>query len=376
MEKILDFCEISRDTVKEFEGIKKYIATGDIIDNQILSFQNVTYKNKPSRANQNVHIGDVLFAKMKDTLKVIVIDKTNVNNIFSTGFFVIKPKENVESKFLYWLFNSNEFNNQKDKYCKGATQKALNNDGLSKIIIRKLPELKEQIKIVKKIDKIQEIINIRKEQIEKLDEIIKSEFIKMFGDIITNSKGWKTIKLDEISIIKSGGTPSRNHPEYFKGNIPWITTVALGKNIINNRDAVEYITKEAVEKSATKIIPENSLLFGTRIGVGKISINSIPICTNQDIVAIMEIDNRFRILFLKKVIEEYSEYFNKQKRGATIQGIASITLKKIEIPIIEHKIQDKFIEIVKQIDKQKSKIQNNLEKMQNLKESLMNKYFC
>ena len=197
----------------------------------------------------------------------------------------------------------------------------------------------------------------------------------MFGDIIVNDKKWKQIKLEDISEIKSGGTPAKANPEFFKGNIPWITTVSLGKDVINENDAVEFITEEAIKKSATKLIEKESLLFGIRVGVGKISMNEVSMCTNQDVVAITKINSNFRKLFLKKAIEEYSEYFNNQKRGATIQGITSATLKKIELPIVELEIQDKFVKFLKLIDKQKFEIQKSLEETQKLQESLMNKYF-
>ena len=182
MEKILNFCEISGSSVKIYEGKRKYIATGDILNNKIISFEEVDYKNKPSRANQNVEIGDVIFAKMQNTKKVIIITKENVDNIYSTGFYVIKPKKNVTSEFLFWLFNSKKFNDDKDKNCKGATQKAINNEGLNKIAINTLPTIQEQLKIVSKLDKVQEIIDIREKQIEQLDELIKSQFVEMFGD--------------------------------------------------------------------------------------------------------------------------------------------------------------------------------------------------
>ena len=177
-EKILDFCSISGDSVKKYEGIKKYVATGDIIDNKISSYTEVEFNNKPSRANQTAKKGEVIFAKMKDTKKIITINEENSEYIYSTGFYIIKPKENVLTDYLYWLFNSPKFNIDKDKYCKGATQKALNNDGLSKIAIKELPNIEIQKNIVCKLNKINEILTKKKEQLDILDELIKSQFVE------------------------------------------------------------------------------------------------------------------------------------------------------------------------------------------------------
>ena len=186
----------------------------------------------------------------------------------------------------------------------------------------------------------------------------------MFGDVVSNNYNWETVKLKKICTLKSGGTPTRNKPEYFKGKITWITTVSLGKNFINENDAVEFITQEAINNSATKLIQEGSLLFGMRVGVGKISINSIPMCTNQDIMAITDINtDKYNLIFLKKVIEAYSEHFNNQKRGATIQGIKSDTLKEINIPIVEFQLQNQFADFVKQVDKLKFEMGNSLKEL-------------
>ena len=175
---ILDYCTISGESVKKFEGIKKYIATGDIINNKIINYNEVDYITKPSRANQIAKEGEVIFAKMKDTKKVIKIDKENSKYIYSTGFYIIKPNEGILTDYIYWVLNSPKFNRDKDKNCKGATQKALNNEGLKKIKINKIPDIVEQKRIVSKLNKIDKIITKKKKQLMMLDELIKSQFVE------------------------------------------------------------------------------------------------------------------------------------------------------------------------------------------------------
>ncbi|SDM92510.1 restriction endonuclease subunit S [Paenibacillus jilunlii] len=144
---------------------------------------------------------------------------------------------------------------------------------------------------------------------------------------------WEKVKLGDIGEFKSGGTPTRNKPEYFEGEIPWITTTSLGKTFIEGADATVFISQEAVLNSATKIISKNSIMIGTRVGVGKVSINTVPMCTSQDIISIENIDNgQFYKPYILHCIKSYSQYFDTQKRGATIQGINSGVLKSIDIP--------------------------------------------
>lgn len=284
----------------------------------------------------------------------------------------IIPNDKVISKYLAYLMQSRQ--KMLQLKVNAPVVPIINKTDFSEIEIN-ICDIEQQKQIVRQLDLLRSIIDKRKVQIDELQNIVKSQFVEMFGDIVNNDKKWKQIRLEDISEIKSGGTPTRSNPEFFKGTIPWITTISLGKNVIDEYDAVEFITEEAINKSATKLVEKESLLFGIRVGVGKISMNKVPMCMNQDIVAITNINSRFRKLFLKKAIEEYSEYFNNQKRGATIQGITSNILKKIKLPVIELELQDKYLTFLNQMDKQKFEIENSLKDMQELYESLMEKYF-
>lgn len=283
------------------------------------------------------------------------------------------PNDLVIPEYLYYFFKAN-----KKKIINlgvGGAQPNISGTILKEIEFP-LCSIETQNKIVEVLDKAQDLIDKKIEQIDLLDELVKSRFIEMFGNVISNSKHWKMKQLKDIAILKSGGTPSRKEPKYFQGEIPWITTVSLGKNIIDENDAVEFITQEAIEKSSTKLIESNSLLFGIRVGVGKISINKIPMCTNQDIVAITKIDeNEYNLICLKKIIENYSDYFNNQKRGATIQGIKSETLKNINIPILPIELQNEFAVFVEKIDSIKAAAEKSLEQLNDNFNSLIQKAF-
>ena len=333
--------------------------------------------------NKLLKLGDIIIEKSggspnQPVGRVVIFEENTSEKYFCNNFTsILRPKNIVNAKYSLYLLKD-LYNKKRVLKYQNKTTGIINlklNDYLNNTEIM-IPSIEEQIKISTILDKSQELIYKRKEQIEALDELVKSQFIEMFGNIITNSKNWETVKLKDICLLKSGGTPTRSKPEYFQGDIPWITTVALGKNFINENDAIEYITQEAISNSATKLIKENSLLFGMRVGVGKTSINTVPMCTNQDIMAITEIDTtKYDLIFLKKIIESYSEYFNNQKRGATIQGIKSDTLKEIEIPIISSEAQNQFADFVKQVDKLKSEMEKSLKELEDNFNSLMQKAF-
>lgn len=175
--------------------------------------------------------------------------------------------------------------------------------------------------------------------------------MEMFGDV-QDAKKHRSIQLKDICNTVTGGTPSTKHVEYYNGTIPWISTVSLGPNYIDGTTAKAFITQEAVDNSSTKIIPSGSILFGTRVGVGKSSINQVEMCTNQDIVAIIDLDeSKYNKLYIKYVLDTYQSYFDSIKKGATILGISSDDLKNIYVPDASLYEQDRFEKFVKQIDK-------------------------
>lgn len=245
---------------------------------------------------------------------------------------------------------------------------------LKEVTIRYPNSVKQQ-KIVDVLDKVEEIIVKQKQQIERLDNLIKSRFVEMFGEVRYEPK-YHGIPLRKICTTISGGTPSTKFPEYYEGDIPWISTVSLGPNHIDGTNAKGYITEEAIANSATKLIPANNILFGTRVGVGKSSLNDVDICTNQDIIAIIGIDeSKFSRLFIKHVLDWYQPYFDSIKKGATILGIRSDDLKDVFIPQVSIDLQRKYEVFVEQVDQLKSKTQKSLDKIQLLFNSLMQQYF-
>lgn len=379
---ILNYCDISGTSVKEFKGNRKYIATGDILNNKIINFTDVNFKNKPSRANQNVEIGNIIFAKMKDTIKVIKITEENVNNIYSTGFYVIKPKENILTDYLYWLFNSPYFNRSKDKNCRGATQKALNNEGLKKIEISKMPDIKGQKNIIDILNKIQKVIDIKKQQIKEFEELIKSQFVEMFG---SKEDGFKcdTIEFNKciFSMLK-GPFGSDIKKSLYVPKSDDTYKVYIQTNAIQNNQTLGdyYISKEYFDKKMYKFELKpldyivtcdgtigKLLRLDNKMEKGIISSSLLKITLNEKI----------SYKYFEEVWKQYMlGELSKSIRNACLTHLPSAkVIASLYIPFPSKELQIQYTKFVEEIDKQKLKIQKNLEQMQILQESLMNKYF-
>ena len=158
-------------------------------------------------------------------------------------------------------------------------------------------------------------------------------------------------KLGEICAFQSGGTPSKNKPEYFGGEIPWISTTALNGGKINEADAVAWITPKAIRESAAKIVPANSIMIGTRVGIGKVAINTVEMSTSQDVISLINIDeDKWYKPYLCKLLLSKKDYFNSQARGATIKGIKIDVVANIDVPEIDYTTQRKVAATLNKID--------------------------
>ena len=304
---------------------------------------------------------------------VIFGDHTRIVKYVDEPFFlgadgvkVLRSKdENANYKYLYYaLKNAKIPNTGYNRHFKWLKEVKIN-----------YPDSNKQAEIVDVLDHVSDIISKRETELQTLDNLIKARFVELFGDVQCEEK-YSGIPLRKLCTTISGGTPSTKYPEYYEGDIPWISTVSLGPNHIDGSTAKGYITEEAIENSATKLIPAGNILFGTRVGVGKSSLNDVDICTNQDIVAIVGIDEtKYSRLFIKHVLDAYQPYFDSIKKGATILGITGEDLKDSLIPEVPIELQKEYENFVEQVDKSKVAVQKALEEAQLLFDSLMQKYF-
>jgi type I restriction enzyme, S subunit len=93
---------------------------------------------------------------------------------------------------------------------------------------------------------------------------------------------WKEKKLEELGCFTGGGTPSKEQDIFWKGTIPWISSSDISEDSIYQINISRFITEGAIRESATKLVPANSILLISRVGVGKLAITEKPVCTSQD----------------------------------------------------------------------------------------------
>ena len=218
-----------------------------------------------------------------------------------------------------------------------------------------LPTIPKQNEIVDVLSVVDNLIKEVEQQLVDLDMLVKSRFIEMFGDPITNTKRWPADKVEAVcSNIYGGGTPSKSKEEYWNGDIPWISSKDMKSDMIS--DSQIRITNLGLDNSSAKLVPMNSVIMVIRSGILKhtlpVAINTVPVTVNQDLkVFIPSASIHYRFLaFLFKMLEKD---ILAGVRAVTADNIEFDTLKNRKIILPPVQLQNQFASFVTQVDKSK-----------------------
>lgn len=197
-------------------------------------------------------------------------------------------------------------------------------------------------------------------------KVPKLRFPEFSGD-------WATTALGGIAKFIGGGTPSTQRADFWSGEIPWISSSDLIEDNISYINTTRFITKDAVNNSATKIVPRNSVLIVSRVGVGKIAVNNIEICTSQDFQsAVLYNNNSYFVAYLlqmktKKLIE--------LNQGTSIKGFVKDDLSSLMITMPQLQEQTKIADFLTNIDDKIEQLTKKKELLEQYKKGVMRDIF-
>lgn len=281
----------------------------------------------------------------------------------------IFPRDNIDIRYLYYAITSMNLS----KYCMGIAIPHIYFKDYKKEILN-LPSISEQVDIANKLDLMQKIIELKMLQIKDLDSLIKSQFVEMFGDPIVNSKKIKKEKLGDICKIYRGASP-RPINKYLNGTIPWIKIgdATNGDNIYLN-NTKEKVTEEGAKKS--RLVKKGSLIFANcGVSLGFARIINFDGCIHDGWLAFEDFEDVLNPIFLLQSLNFCTEHFRNIAPDGTQPNLNTTIMKEYEQIIPDMDEQNKYVDFIKQIDKQKVEIQKSLDEVQKLQESLMNEYF-
>ena len=240
----------------------------------------------------------------------------------------------------------------------------------------KVPSLNEQRKIVKFLDTADSLRQKRKEQLTLLDNYLKSVFLDMFGDPLTNNKGITQRKIGDLGEVVTGNTPSRQKKEYYGDFIEWIKSDNINRPEFILTKAEEFLSEAGVKVG--RIVSEGAILVTCIAGspecIGNCAISDRKVAFNQQINAFVpgdEIKTEFffaQLYICKKLVQEAS---TESMKGMVSKGRFSEI--KILIPSIDQQIE--FVKMFKPITQMRQKMHALLDEMDNHFNALMQRYF-
>ena len=290
------------------------------------------------------------------------------------GLAAITPDtRKVSSEFIYWLLKGK--NTELNSKGTGSPFKAIGRKVLEETLVPNVG-FEQQHAYATNLEKVYAIIQMRKQQLAALDDLIKARFVEMFGDTILNPFGWEKDLLGIVCDVRDG---THDSPQYHETGFPLVTS----KNVTGGK--IDLTDCSLISEEDFKKINERS-----KVDIGDIIMPMIGTVGKPVIVDIepdFAIKNVSLIKFRhgSKVLNKYirallqSDYFDdavlSKVRGGTQKFISLGDIRKLEILVPPMERQKLFADFVMQIDKSKSVIQKSLDKTQLLFDSLMQKYF-
>lgn len=238
-------------------------------------------------------------------------------------------------------------------------------------ILTPVPSIDEQNTICSLLDKMNRVIEAKKEQLKELDNLAKSLFYDMFGDPTINDKGWQMKKLCEVGEIVAGSTPSTNDSENWDGDVNWVTPAELGKQLFYGSTQRKLTQKGS---RGLTLMPVGTVLLSSRAPIGKLAITTEPMCCNQgfkNVICNDCINNIFLYHYLLYTMEKVQAL----GVGATFKEVSKKAISGYMTILPPLPLQQAFAEKVQAIEQQKELINQSIKDVQTLFDAKMDYYF-
>lgn len=388
--EIIDVRDGTHDSPKYIIDGGYPLITSKNINNNKIDFSNVNYISEEDyiKINQRSEVsnGDIIMPMIGTIGNPVIIDTDKKFAIKNVALFKLANNETILSKYFYYILKTQDIKRQLESNKRGGTQNFVS---LKNIRDLKIPliDILEQKKIVEILDKAQQLIDKRKKQIESLDELVKSQFIEMFGDPINNPMGWQVKKLKDISTkILSGNTPKGGSEVYVDSGIMFFRSQNVWKNKLV-LDDIAYIDEDTHNKMLKSSLKHRDILITKtgRINTENSSLGRAAMYLGKDDKA--NINGHVYLIRLKEeILNEFilfiltSKEYRGYIRSVCVGGIDKRQLNKEHIedfPIIFPPIeqQKEFVTYVKQVDKLKFEMEKSLKELEDNFNSLMQKAF-
>lgn len=356
-----------------FGGKNVWISIRDLGDKEVLeSNEHITDKAVSDTNIRKVKKGTVIMSFKLTVGKCGIAAKDLYTNEAIMAFNT-KEGYDINSSFLYYYLQCYNWEGS-NKAVMGIT---LNKATISKQHIN-IPPKSTQLAIVSELDKINELIRLKKEQLKDFDNLAQSLFYEIFGDPVENEKGWEVKKLGDVCRQITDGT--HNSPTNTKnGDFKYVTAKNIKKEGIV-LDNITYVDADTHHSIYSRCNPEYGDILYIKDGAttGIATINNL----NEEFsllssVALLKLEDKIMNYYLKAVLNTPSLYncIRTNMGGAAITRLTLVKIKAIKIPLPPLPLQQLFAQRIEQIEHQKSEVQKAITDLETLLASRMQYWF-
>lgn len=342
-------------------------------------FSHISGECNESLKRSQLRCNDLLFSIAGAIGRVAIVDDSILPANTNQALAIIRiPEGMINYNYLYYFLKSEAVIKQYSRKKQGVAQINLSLKDISDLIIS-VPSLYQQNKIVKTLSFLDDLIKKANQQKEKLDELIKSRFVEMFGDPINNPRNWERKSLRQVCIKLTDGT--HFSPESFsKGDYKYITAKNIKKDGFDFSN-LTYVPAEVHTEIYARCNPEKGdVLYikdGVTTGIAMVNTLDEPFTMLSSVALLKHNRSMINNYYLASILNNEHMYdsIRGNMGGAAITRLTIAKLNAIKIPVPPLELQNHFADFVTQVEKQKATVQQSIDKLETLKKSLMQEYF-
>ena len=387
--KLGDVCTIERGgsprpiadyITKSADGIN-WIKIGDAVEgSKYILFTKEKIRPEGIKKSRFVHKGDVILSNSMSFGKPYIL---GIDGCIHDGWLVLHDNNNTFSKdYLYYVLSSPIMYSKFTQLAVGGVVNNLNSNIVREVVVA-IPPLSTQLSIVTELDKINELIRLKKEQLRDYDNLAQSIFYEMFGDPIENEKGWEVKKLSSItSKIGSGATPKGGNESYKTEGISLIRSLNVHNNEFLYKDLAHIDNEQAEALSNVEIKECDVLLNITGASVARCCIvpdDVIPARVNQHVCIVRTIQEKALPIFINRVLTNENFQANllrlARSKAATREALPKSIVDNIQVPLPPLSLQQLFAQRIELIEQQKAEIKSTMADLETLLASRMQYWF-
>ena len=323
--------------------------------------KNLTYTDEHGYnflENSNLFGGELILSNIGSIGKVFIVPNLNKPMTLASNTVMVRMTHNDYNKYMYYMFKSSFGQKLLMSISSGTSMLKFNKTQLKSIVIPIAP-LEEQTQICNVLDKVQNVIDKRTQELEKLDNLIKARFVEMFGNPVLNDRGWPEKLLAEITTkIGSGATPKGGKGAYQDEGITFIRSMNVHNGQFEYKDLAHISDEQASKLDSVKVEEKDVLLNITGASVARSCVvpnEILPARVNQH-VCIVRCKDYVAPEFLNYLLidDNYQNLlWSIARSGATREAITKQQVENLHIILPPAEWQTKFMVFVAQVDKSK-----------------------